>query len=247
MTQIDNIKKTPSSSLDQIMLDLCHRVQAKRPRTVINHILKYGIITTEELKEVYGYDHPPRAIRDVRENGVPLITHAVTSLKSGRRISAYTFGNISEIIKGRIGGRKAFPKKLKQQLIEMYGPRDAISNALVPESCLQIDHRIPYEVSGDNDDMFDPSHFMLLDSSSNRQKSWACEQCSNFLGARSIDFCKSCYWSSPEEYTHIAGNPLRRIDLIWQDKEINAYNNLSRQAKNLGIPLPEFIKIKLSE
>ena len=32
----------------------CNAVTAKRPRTVIDHILEHGYITTEELKEVYG-------------------------------------------------------------------------------------------------------------------------------------------------------------------------------------------------
>ena len=31
-------------------LDLLESVKAKRPRTVIQHILKYGYITSEELK-----------------------------------------------------------------------------------------------------------------------------------------------------------------------------------------------------
>ena len=35
-------------------------VLAKRAKTVIDHILKHGHITTEELKNLYGYDHPPR-------------------------------------------------------------------------------------------------------------------------------------------------------------------------------------------
>ncbi len=35
-------------------------VTAKRPRIVIEHILEHGQITTEELKELYGYGHPPR-------------------------------------------------------------------------------------------------------------------------------------------------------------------------------------------
>lgn len=38
-------------------------VKGKRPRTVIEHILKHGQISTEELKSVYGYNHPPRAVR----------------------------------------------------------------------------------------------------------------------------------------------------------------------------------------
>ena len=48
-------------------LKLLKSVTSKRPRTVIEHILQNGQITTEELKELYGYNHPPRAIRDVRE------------------------------------------------------------------------------------------------------------------------------------------------------------------------------------
>lgn len=247
MADIRDIKKTPASSLDQVMLDICNMVQAKRARTVIDHILKYGIITNEELSDVYGYDHPPRAIRDVRENGIPLITHSVISSKTGRRMGAYTFDDVSRIIHGRIGGRRAFPKELKQALIDLHGSRDAISHTLLPEAYLQIDHRIPYEISGDDAGSFDPSLFMLLDASSNRQKSWACEHCPNFSGERSPDFCRSCFWASPEQYMHIAGQPCRRIDLIWIGQETVVYDRLAQQAINLGITLPNLIKHKLSE
>ena len=40
-------------------LDRLRAVTAKRPKTVIDHILEHGFITTEELSELYGYDHPP--------------------------------------------------------------------------------------------------------------------------------------------------------------------------------------------
>lgn len=52
-------------------------VTAKRARIVIDHILEHGYITTEELKNKYGYNHPPRAARDVREEGIPLETFKV--------------------------------------------------------------------------------------------------------------------------------------------------------------------------
>jgi len=42
-------------------------VTATPQKAVIDHIIKNGYITTEELKEKYGYNHPPRAARDVRE------------------------------------------------------------------------------------------------------------------------------------------------------------------------------------
>ena len=44
---------------------LLKSVEAKRPRTVIQHILEHGQVTTEELKEVYGYNHPPRETQRV--------------------------------------------------------------------------------------------------------------------------------------------------------------------------------------
>ncbi|MGE4522539.1 MAG: hypothetical protein AB7D19_08665 [Acetobacter sp.] len=246
MANINDIKKTPASSLDQVMLDLCYSVQAKRARTVIDHILEHGIITNEELSNIYRYNHPPRAIKDVRDNGVPLITHNVVSPKTGRRMGAYTFDDVSKIVHGRIGGRKAFPKRLKQALITMHGSRDAISHTLLPESCLQIDHRVPYEISGD-DGSFDPSLFMLLDASSNRQKSWACEHCPNFSGRRSPEFCSSCFWAFPEQYMHIAGESYRRVDLTWVGQETLFYDRLVQQALNQGIPLADLIKRKLSE
>lgn len=56
----------------------------------------------------YGYAHPPRAARDVRENGIPLKTLNVVSRKTGRVIGAYSF-DTDKPIAGRIGGRKAFP------------------------------------------------------------------------------------------------------------------------------------------
>ncbi len=65
-------------------------VTARRAKTVIEHILKNGFVTTEELSEIYGYDHPPRAARDVREEGIPLETFRVEG-SHGRRIGAYRF------------------------------------------------------------------------------------------------------------------------------------------------------------
>lgn len=65
-------------NLPREFMKKCKAVTAKRPRTVIDHILKYGHITTEELKEKYGYNHPPRAARDVKEQGIPLEMFRVT-------------------------------------------------------------------------------------------------------------------------------------------------------------------------
>ncbi len=229
------------------MLALCRSVQAKRARTVIDHILKHGIITNEELSELYGYDHPPRAIRDVRENGIPLNTHKVLSPKTGRRIGAYTFGDISKIRAGRLGGRKAFPKRFKQELVEIYGAKDTVTGERLDERYLQIDHRVPYEVGGDDGGILNPVDFMLLDASSNRAKSWSCEHCENFLIRRNPEVCKTCFWASPENYAHIAGTPSRRVELVWSGQDIADYEQLEAEARALGLEIAAFLKERLSK
>ena len=95
-----------SKKLSASFLKKLKSVTAKRPKTVIDHILKHGSVTTEQLSDLYGYDHAPRAARDVRELGIPLETFRVES-KSGRKIAAYRFGDPSKVRGGKLGGRKA--------------------------------------------------------------------------------------------------------------------------------------------
>jgi len=63
--------------IPQAIIRRLDAVSAKRPRTVIQHLLKHGSITTVELTKLYGYEHPPRAIRDVRELGIPVVRYSV--------------------------------------------------------------------------------------------------------------------------------------------------------------------------
>ena len=175
-------------------LKLLKSVTAKRPKTVIDHILKYGQITTEELKDRYGYNHPPRAIRDVREEGIPVRTFRVTG-KDGRKIAAYKFGNPSEVRTAQLSGRTAFSSKLKTELIEKHGPCCNIYLEPFPLRELQIDHRVPFEIAGDKSDLSeDIGEYMLLCGSANRAKSWSCENCANWL-AKDVKTCQSCYWA----------------------------------------------------
>ena len=196
------------------ILELCARVTAKRPRTVIDHLIEHGSITSEELQVLYGYDHPPRAVADVRDQGIPIETMTTVHTETGRRIAAYRFGNPNKIIRGRIGGRKAFSKAFKFALIDIYGSRDAFTGEECHPRYLQIDHRVPYRVAGET--VFDESRledYMLLDASSQRAKSWSCEQCHNWQEAKEVDICGSCFWAFPEQYTHIAGREVRALPL----------------------------------
>jgi hypothetical protein len=229
-----------ANDLPKELLELCQSVTAKRPKTVIDHMLNHGYITTEELKEVYGYNHPPRAVRDVREHGIPVETFRVIG-KDRRKIAAYRFGQwLGHRVK-RLEGRTVLSKQLKQQLIERYGSKCFIHLEEVSQAELQIDHRIPYEVGGEHNTL-DPEHFMLLSGSANRAKSWSCEHCENWRTLKRIDVCQTCYWAYPENYQHVAMKQIRRLDIIWQGEEVKEYERLASEAKSLDKELPEYVK-----
>jgi hypothetical protein len=226
-------------------LELCASVVAKRPKTVIDHILKHGHITTEELKNKYGYDHPPRAARDVRELGIQLETFRVESA-SGRKIAAYCFADPTKKVFRRFSGRTGLSKKIKEQLIEKYGCHCFIYLEKMSASDLQIDHRVPYEVAGDSDEL-KTEDFMLLCGSANRAKSWSCEHCENWKSIKDKNICMSCYWAFPEKYTHVAMRQVRRVDLIWEGEEIAKYERLKSDAAKSGLAIPQFVKEVLAK
>lgn len=220
-------------------IQLCQLITAKRPKAVIDHILQYGFVTTEELKQRYGYNHPPRAARDVREHGIPLETFRVTGT-DGRRIAAYKFGDVSKARFSRLSGRTGLSKHLKDELINKYGCKCFIYLEEVDKRELQIDHRVPFEVDGEPE--LESESFMLLCGSANRAKSWSCEHCENWKSIKDKSICKSCYWAYPENYMHVAMRQLRRIDLMWEGKNIEIYEKLKQQAVRLNKEVPEFIK-----
>ncbi|MDE6543259.1 MAG: helix-turn-helix domain-containing protein [Muribaculaceae bacterium] len=207
-------------------------VSKKRPATIINHILAHGCITSKEIKDIYGYDHPPRAIRDVREQGIPIITYRVKD-NQGKVIAAYRFGDPSEIENtiSKSHGRTLLSKAIKNALIEKFGAKCFIYQEDVDESLLQIDHRIPYEIVGEASENVDT--YMLVSPSANRAKSWACEHCENW-SKKDPDFCSGCFWAYPENYSHVAGKQERRIMLVFSGDEIEDYKKLIAQSWKAG-------------
>ncbi len=210
--------------LSKKILNRLNAITDKRPSTVIQHIIKHGYITTEELASKYGYEHAPRAARDVRERGVNLVTYRVKS-SDGRSIAAYKFGDpvfVDNKI-SKVGGRTALSQALKKALIDKYGAVCFVYLQPMEERLLQIDHRVPYEIGGEQTDNIDC--YMLLSPSANRAKSWTCEHCPNWT-IKDIEFCSNCFWAHPENYSHIAGREERQIVITFSDNEIEDYNQL---------------------
>lgn len=95
---------------------------------------------------------------------------------------------------------------------------------MLTERMLQVDHRIPYEIGGEQD-IKKVERFMLLSPSANRAKSWTCEHCSNWI-RKDKSYCMSCFWAYPENYTHVADVEERQIIITYTGDEIEDYNRL---------------------
>jgi hypothetical protein len=230
------------TSLPEEIVRLLQSITNKRARVVINHILEHGFVTTEELEKQYGYNHPPRAARDVREAGIPLETFRVAS-SEGRHIAAYRFGDLTRIQKGKLAGRSVFSKKFKDDLYQQSDGKCGVCSGHFESRYLQIDHRIPYEVAGERrGPKRDSTDYMLLCGSCNRAKSWSCEHCPNWLVEKSSEICSTCYWGNPSEYTHIALKEVRRMDIHWDETEVQTYEKLKRMAEKKKTRIPVYVK-----
>lgn len=217
----------------QEFLDLLASVKGKRARTVIDHILKHGSITTTDLKDTYGYDHPPRAIRDVKEAGIPVVKTMETC--DGVRRARYTFGNPDDAGKfSHRTGRSRIEVAVKNRLVDLYGEIDFLYLTPVPKNELQVDHRIPYEINGDGDEDEGDNRFMLLSASANRLKSHACENCPNWT-KRDPQMCRECFWAYPEHYSHIGGKPERiAMVVLKSDEDIAKWDKIRKEIGDEG-------------
>jgi 5-methylcytosine-specific restriction endonuclease McrA len=221
---------------------LAQSITNKRAKIVIDHMLKHGFITTEDLEKTYGYNHPPRAARDVREAGIPLETYKIKST-DGKSIAAYRFGDLTKILNNRSEGRQVFSKVFKKSLYDTNDGHCNICNGKFEERYLQIDHRIPYEIGGDSEIFQQNSNdYMLLCASCNRAKSWSCEHCENRIDSKDIEICLRCYWGHPENYDHITLEKIRRLELIWQGDDITIFELLKKESEKGEIALPDYVK-----
>lgn len=232
----------PKEFLEYIKL-----IKNKRAKIVIEHIIKHGSITTEDLEKTYNYKHAPRAARDVRETGIPLETFNIKSL-DGKSIAAYKFGDLTKLQTSKIKGRIVFPKEFKEKLYELNNGKCFVCNSNFEERYLQVDHRVPYEISGDSaSNERKINEFMLLCGSCNRAKSWSCEHCGNWHEDKDQKICLNCYWGNPTEYNHIALKNVRRIDIQWDANDIEYFDELKEVAKKNKIDLPQLIKNILNQ
>jgi hypothetical protein len=104
------------------MLAAVAKVTTRRGKILVEHILKHGSVSTEDLETIYGLTDAASAARDVKDAGVPL-AKTTGKRKTGRQMAIYSFGDPSLIRGDRFQGRRAFAKGFKEMLIAKYGAR----------------------------------------------------------------------------------------------------------------------------
>lgn len=227
--------------ISQELKNRIEAVKAKRPRIFLDHICQHGFVTTEELRDLYGYNHPPRAARDAREQGFEIETFSIKG-SDNRNMAAYRFPETTDGDQRKVRGRRAFRKSVKQHLTARDGEVCAVCGAQFPGRALQIDHRVPYEIQGDAVGEPSPEGLMLVCGSCNRAKSWSCEACENWKHLKSAATCETCFWGSPAAYTHVAMVDRRILTLVWDGSEVETYDRLKAIAIGKDMDLASYVK-----
>ena len=230
------LRNTPNVSrkIPREFLKRIEGVTNKRARLVLDRIVQYGSVSTEELRDV-GYHHPPRARMDALDLGFPIKTTRVRS-STGKSIAAYSFDLTKPLCETR-SGRANMPKKRRGEIIAQAG-RCQICGATHD---LQVDHRVPFQVAGESQEG-QKDAYMVLDGSCNRRKSWACEHCENFTNLRRVAICQSCYWGNPENHEHVAMQQMRRVDIVWQGSDTVQFDRFRKVCKRTGVEPAAAIK-----
>ena len=230
-------EKTISTSLANKIKE----VSSLRPLQVIYHILEQGEVSTETLTSDYGYNHAPRATRDVRELGIPLKTDFAKN-SEGKRMAVYSL-DFEADAENQKKGRQAFAKKVKTNLLQVAGTSCSLCNGEYSSLSLQVDHRVPYEIGGELTlENIDERHLMLLCPSSNSSKSWECEHCENWIN-KDANHCSKCYWSGELEYEHIASKDEKRDVLTWQNHDdLTLHERINSLAEKDGVTISSKIK-----
>lgn len=223
---------------DDLVREIIDRTSG-RSRLVVEEILQRGYVTTVQLSDM-GYDHPPRAAADVRDRGIPLLT--VMKHVGGKRVGHYRFPDGLSQLDQAASGRVAISRKFRDEVLKHYGVRDSFTGTEVGHREIQIDHRIPYRISGDPIPPLAVDDFMPVSAAMNRAKSWECEACPNWI-TRDAGTCRTCYWAHPEgPYDHVATRSIRRLDLVWTESEVTDFERLHSEADSRGLEIRDAAK-----
>lgn len=218
-----------------------------RARKVLEMLVHTGDeVTTSDMQAV-GLSDPASAVRDLNDKGIRMTKRMIrVRTENGvRSFASYWVLTAEEAgASDQLDGRVNIPVTFRRALYEAWGYRCAMCMTVFPSRQLQPDHRVPFRVAGDVQ-VHDIADFMPLCGSHNRQKSFDCERCPNYV-VGDVDTCRSCYWASPESYTHVATVEQRQLDLTFRGDETDVFDALMEQADAAGLTVQDVVRQVLS-
>jgi hypothetical protein len=212
---------------------------SKRAQRALEFLLDEGSVTTGDLQAA-GYDHPPRAVRDLKDAGFTIESKIVNV--GGKHMSQYT---LVDSMSADFAQRRPISNMFRKQLFEQHRYRCAVCGGLFITRMLQADHRVPFHIGGDPE-VLETKAFMPLCASDNRAKSMSCETCPNWQ-VRDVDMCKACYWHDPEDYSHVATVDERRLTITARDDDVATIDDLKAEADALAMTIGDLVLQRLAE
>ena len=132
--------------------------------------------------------------------------------------------------RGGINAMKLNLKEFHEHVCILHKSMCGICQTSYEPRYLQLDHRVPFEVAGEPESP-EIKEYMPLCGSCNRAKSWSCEHCENWVEKKDPTICATCYWASPVDYDHVAMRQMRRLDVVWEGKDVADFEAVADAAK----------------
>lgn len=190
-----------------------------RETAVFRMVFTAGYVTKEMCAKA-GFDVV--VTRDLAKHGV-LFTHV-----KGRH-----YLNVRES-RADHGGPDYIPSHIRRAVFERDSWTCGSCHHKFDSKGLNPDHIIPHRVAGKR--RLTLADLWTLCLSCNRRKQKACQSCPNQNGARSPDTCKTCRFSSPTNYTHVATQVERHVSFVARnEQELLALQKVEDLAQSLGL------------
>src|SRR5699024_710289 len=171
---------------EMAIYDTPQNIKTQKKNTSVSLLLKGKKTVTVEMneqgaKEIYKY----------MKTGQVLTIHS----------NEPTLGDVFIELTGR---------NLKEKIAEENGYCCEIDQTSFELRYLQIDHRMPYEVSGDPEELIWKiiCHFVLHTT----ELGYVVVNIPIIGSIKDPNICKTCYWASPSNYSHIAMEGVKRVE-----------------------------------
>lgn len=235
------------SSAEEYADEIYNKLYA-RGRKAIDALKQNGVVTKYDLiRAGIAPTQTARAIRDLKDHGIPIqALSRVKTPESKNPVVRYTFGERRDIHPEWQNGRRLVPAGMKGKLIRIYGSRCAYCGEKLEPRKLQVDHRLPVKYFGElnEKEKGNPQNYLLLCPECNRKKAEAVDEgcAKTCYKTDDMSIIKSCYWYDPINYTHVCMKPVGKLEVKWNEDDIDEYKALMKTAKKRGISPQEVVK-----